>query len=154
MFTPCRASSFLATAPGRHAADGLAGAGPAAAAVVAPAVLGVEREIGVSGTILILDIAVIAAVLVAVAEEDADGGAVGDALKDAGPDFRQVFLLALGDDLRLARPAAPQVGQKVVHAQRQAGRAAVDDEEVAGAVADAGRGDAEQFAEGIAWHES
>ena len=75
------------------------------------------------------------------------------ALEDAGPDFGNVLLLALGDNLRLSRTTAAQVGQQVVHAQRQAGRATVDDEEVAGAVADAGRGDAEQFAEGIAWHD-
>src|SRR5205823_3392154 len=44
------------------------------------------------------------------------------------------------------------VGQEVVHAQGQAGGAAVDDAEVAGAVADARGGDAEQLAEGVAWH--
>ena len=143
---------FLGDGPGGDPADGLAGAGPAAAAVVAQAVLGVEGEVGVAGPILVLDVAVIAAALVAVAEEDADRGAVGHALEDAGPDFRQVLFLALRDDLRLPRPAAAQVGQQVLDAERQTGRAAVDDDEVARAVADAGGGDAEQFAEGVAWH--
>ena len=124
---PCVASSFLAMAAGGDPADGFAGAGTAAAAVVAEAVLGVEREVGMAGAVLVLDVAVIAAALVAVAEEDADGRAVGLALEDAGPDFRHVFFLALRDDLRLARPAAAQVGQQVLHAQRQARRAAVDD---------------------------
>ena len=40
-----------------------------------------------------------------------------------------------------------------LNAQRQAGRTAVDDFKVAGTVADAGRGDAKQLAEGIAWHD-
>ena len=74
------------------------------------------------------------------------------AVEDAGEDLRLVLLLALGDDLRLARPAAAQVGQQVLGAQRQAGRAAVDDDDVAGAVADAGGGDAEQLAEGVSRH--
>ena len=48
--------------------------------------------------------------------------AVGLALEDAGPDLGHVLFLALRDDLRLARPAAAQVGQQVVDA-RAAGRA-------------------------------
>ena len=59
---------------------------------------------------------------------------------------------ALRDDLRLSRPAAAQIGQQIVDAQRQAGRTAVDDGDIAGAMADAGGGDAKQFAEGVAWH--
>ena len=84
--------------------------------------------------------------------EDADRRAVGLALEDAGPDFRHVVLLALGDELRLPRPAAAQIGQQIVHAQRQTRRAAVDDAQIAGTVADAGGGDAEQFAEGVSRH--
>ena len=119
---------FLGDGPGRHPADGFARAGAAAAAIVAEAVLGVEGEIGMAGTILVLDVAVILAALVGVAKQNADRGAVGLALEDAGPDFGHVFFLALRDDLRLPRPAAAQVGQQIVHAQRQAGRAAVDDD--------------------------
>ncbi len=65
-----------------------------------------------------------------------------------------IVLLALGDDFRLARSAAAQVGQQVFDTQRQPRRAAVDDDEVTGAVADAGSGDAKQFAKGVAWHSS
>src|SRR5205085_3987999 len=89
----------------RDGADGdaayrFAGAGAAAAAVVAAAVLGVEGEVGVAGSVLVLQLLVVAAALVGVAEEDADRRAVGGALEDAGPDLRHVLLLALGDELR------------------------------------------------------
>ena len=60
--------------------------------------------------------------------------------------------LALRDDLRLPGATTVQIGQQIVDRKRQTGRAAVDDAEVAGTVTDAGRGDAEQFAEGICWH--
>src|SRR5205823_3977233 len=144
---------LLGDGAGGNAADGLAGAGAAAAAVVAAAVLGVEGEVGVARAVLVFQPLVVAAALVGVAEQDADGSAVGGALEDAGPDLRQVLLLALGDELRLPRPAAPQVGQEVLGAEGQPGRAAVDDEQVAGAVADAGRGEAEQLAERITGHD-
>src|SRR5207253_2646817 len=134
---------LLGDGAGGDAADGFARRGAAAAAVVAEAVLGVEGVVGVAGAVLVLDVAVVAAALIAVAEEDAERGAVGAPLEDAGEDFRGVVLLTLGDELRLAGPAAAQVGQQVVLGQRQAGRAAVDDDDVAGAVADAGGGDAE-----------
>src|SRR5262249_11321128 len=143
---------LLGDGPGGDATERLAGAGAAAAPVVAEAVLGVEGEVGVAGAGLVLDVVVGAAVRVGGAEGDADGGAVGPALEDAGPDLRQVFLLALADDLGLAGAAAAQVGQQVLDRQRQPRRAAVDDGEVAGTVADAGRGDAEQLAERIAGH--
>src|SRR5262249_40926207 len=59
----------------------------------------------------------------------------------------------LRHDLRLSRPAAAQIRQQVVDRQRQTGRTAVDDNQVAGTVADAGGRDAEQLAERIAWHD-
>jgi len=68
----------------------------------------------VTGTILVFDIAVIAAALIGVAKENADRRAVGLAVEDAGPDFRLVLLLALSNDLRLPRTAPPQVGQQVL----------------------------------------
>ena len=108
---------LLGDGPGGDPADRFAGAGSAAAAIVAEAVLGVEGEVGVAGAILVLDVAVIAAALIGVAKEDADRGAVGLALEDAGPDFRQVLFLPLRDDLRLPRPAAAQVGQQIVDAR-------------------------------------
>ncbi len=100
-----------------------------------------------AGAILVLDFVIILAALVLVAEEDADGRAVGLALEHARPDFGLILFLALRDDLRLPRPAAAQVGQQVIDAQRQAGRAAVDDDDVTRTVADPSRGDAKQLAE-------
>ena len=85
-------------------------------------------------------------------KENADGRAVGFALKDAGPDLRHIFFLALRNDLRLARPPPSQVRQKIIHRKRQTGWAAVNDEQIARPMADTGGGDAKQFAEGIAWH--
>src|SRR5207248_2964423 len=122
-------------------------------AVVAEAVPGVEGVVGVAGAVLVLDVAVVLAALVGVAEQDADRRAVGATLEDARPNLRLVVLAALRDDLRLPRAPPAQVGQQVLDAQRQARRAAVDDDQVAGAVADAGGGDAEQLAEGVAWHD-
>src|SRR5436190_1639682 len=81
---------------------------------------------------------------VRVAKQDADGCAVGLALKDAGPDFRDIFFLALRDDVRLPRTSAAQVRQQIVHAQFQPRRTAVNDGEVSRPMADARRGDAKQ----------
>ena len=93
---PCWASSFLAMAPAATRQTRLAGAGPAAAAVVATAVLGVEREIGVARAILVLDVAVIAGCAGRCCERAMPiGGAVGHALEDAGPDLGHVLFLAL-----------------------------------------------------------
>src|SRR5205823_5072346 len=134
-------------------ANGFAGARTAAAAVVAQAVLGIEGEVGVAGAILVLDVRVVLAVLIGVAKQDADRGAVGLALEDARPDLGNVLLLALRDDLRLAGAAPPQIGQQVVDAEREAGRTAVDDAHVPRPMTDAGGGDAKQFSEGIARHD-
>src|SRR5262249_35142714 len=149
---PLLSQQLLRDGAGGNTTDGLARRRPAAAAVVAETVAGVEGEIGVAGAILGLDVGVILAALVGVAEQDADRRAVGAALEDAGPDLRHVLLLALGHDLRLPRPAAAQVRQQVLDRERQSGGAAVDDEQIAGPVADAGGRDTEQLAEGIAWH--
>src|SRR5205823_3700735 len=62
------AQDFLGDRPRRHAAQSLPRAGAAAAPVVADAVLGVEGEIGVAGAILVLDVGVIPAALVLIAE--------------------------------------------------------------------------------------
>jgi len=61
--------------------------------------------------------------------------------------------VALGDDLRLPRSATAQVGKEVVRAERETRRTAVNDNDVTGAVTDAGGGDAEQLAESVACHE-
>ncbi len=65
------------------------------------------------------------------------------ALEDAGQDLGGVGLVALRGDARLPGPAAVEVGQQVLDREREPGRAAVDDDDVARPVALAGGGDAE-----------
>ena len=65
---PSRARSFFATAPAATRQSDSRALDAAAAAVVAEAILGVEREVGVAGAVLVLDVAVVAAALVGVAE--------------------------------------------------------------------------------------
>ncbi len=79
-------------------ADRSRAAGSAAAAVIAEAVLGVKGEVGMAGAVFVLDVGVILALLILIAKDDADRGAIGLALEDAGPDFRHVLLVAARDD--------------------------------------------------------
>src|SRR5579875_2085796 len=143
---------FLGHSAGGDTTDGLAGAGAAAAAVIAQAILGIEGEISVSRTIFIFNIPVILTALVGVAKQDCNGRTVRQALEDAGPDLRHVLFLALRDDFRLAWPATAQVGQQIVHAQRHSGRATINDDSVTGTVADAAGGNAKQLSKSVAWH--
>jgi hypothetical protein len=53
----------------------------------------------------------------------------------------------------LARLAALKIGQKIIDGEGQARRAAIDDAKIPRAVTDTGRGDSEEFAEGVACHE-
>ena len=147
-----RRQNFLGDGAGSDPADGLAGAGSATSPIITEAVLGIEAEIGMPWPIFVLDLRIILAALVLIVEEDADGGAVSLALEDTGPDFRHILFLALADDLGLARPAAAQVQQQVIYAQRQAGGTTVYDRQIPRPVADPGRGHAKQFAKRIAWH--
>ena len=128
----CRARSFLATAPAATRQMVSRALDAAAAAVVAEAVLGVEGEVGVAGAVLVLDVAVVVAALVARCGTGCRCD-VPSVLPSKTPDQISgvVLLVALGDDLRLPRPAAAQVGQQVVDGQRQPRRAAVDDDDVA-----------------------
>ena len=137
---------------GGDACDGLAGRGATAAAVIAEAELGVEGEVGVPGAVLVLDVAVVAGSLVLISDQHGDGGAGGSALEHAGEDLGVIRLITLRGDLRLPGPAALEIGQQVVLGERQSGRAAVDDDDVGGAVRLAGGGHAKQVAEGGTGH--
>src|SRR5262249_27355792 len=132
---------FFGHGPCSDATDGLARAGAATATVVAQAVLGIEGEVRVTGTIFVFNVAIISAALIGIAEENPKGRAGGNALEDAGPDLRGVFFLALRDDFRLPRPPAAQIREQILDRQGQARRTAIDDGEVAGSVANAGGGD-------------
>src|SRR5207245_8177714 len=112
---------LLGHRPCRDTPQCLARARPAAAAIIAKAIFRVKCEISMAGAILILDVAIILAALIGVMKENADGRAVGFALKDAGPDLRHIFFLALRNDLRLARPPPSQVRHKMIHRKRQTG---------------------------------
>src|SRR5262249_46858115 len=105
-----------------------------------------------SRAIFFLDVGVILAALIAIVEDDADGGAVGLAVEDAGPDFGNVVFLPLRDDARLSRPSATQVRHQIFNTQSQARWTAVDNAKVTGPVADACGGHAKQLSECVARH--
>ena len=138
---------------GGHADGRFAGARAAAAAIIAEAVLGVVRVVGVSGAIDVLDVFVVAAALVLVADEDGEARAGGAPLEQSGKDFRLIRLVALRDDFALAGPAAVEVDHQIVDRQLDAGRHAVDDDDISRPVALPGRRDAKGLSERIARHE-
>ena len=114
---PCGGQQLLGDRAGGDPADGLAGTGSAAAAIVAHAVLGVEGEVGVAGAILVLDVAVIRLRWSLLRKRMPID--VPSVTPSKTPDqiSGRVLFLALRDDLRLSRPAAPQVGKQIVDAQ-------------------------------------
>ena len=87
------------------------------------------------------------------AEEQPDRRAVRFSFEDTGPDLGHVRFVALSGEFRLPRPTAAEVGQEIFDRQLETRRAAVDDAQVAGAVADPGGGDAKELAERVACHE-
>src|SRR5262249_60558318 len=126
-------------ARGRHREKRFPGAGAPAAAVITPTILRVKREVSVARTIFFLNLGIILRALILISKQNTDRGAIGHAFKDAGPDFRYIGLVALRNDDGLAGPATTEIGKKIVHGQRQTGRAAVDDGQVARSVTNAGR---------------
>ena len=96
--------------------------------------------------------AVIAAALVGVFDLQGDRRARRAAFEHAGEDAHRIRLLPLGGEFGLAGAAAIEIGLDVGFAQRQAGRAAVDDAADGRTVAFAPRGDAEEMAEGVVAH--
>src|SRR5262249_4696220 len=142
-----RHEDLLRDRPGGNTAERLAGTRSAAAAVVAEAELGVERVIGVPRAVFAANGREVVASLNGVLKRDADRRPVGFAVEDASPDFGHVRLVTLRDDFRLPRPAATQIGEHIIDGKRQARGTAIDDAQVAGSVADPGRGHAEAFAE-------
>ena len=65
----------------------------------------------------------------------------------------RVRLVALGDDFALTGPAAVEVDHQIVDGQLDAGRHAVDDDDVRRPVAFPGRRDAKGLSERIARHQ-
>ena len=145
-------STWRATAAGGDAHRGLAGRGPAAAAIVADAVFQFVGQVGMAGPELRGDRRVVARALVDVVDLQRDRRAGGQAFEHAGQDAHRVGLLALGGEARLAGAAPIEPGLDVGLGQRQARRAAIDHAADRRAVALAPGGDAEQVAEGVVGH--
>jgi hypothetical protein len=108
----------------------------------------------VAGAEDVLDLAVVLAALVGVADEERDRRAGGDLPslgvgEDAGQDLDGVGLAALGGEARLARLAAVELDLDLLGRQRNARRAAVHDAADGRPVALAPGGHAEQVAEGV-----
>ena len=123
---------------------GLAGGGTAATFNGADAVLGVVREVGVRRTIGRFHLGVGLWALVAVADDDGDGRAEGEAvMRDAREDFRCVGFFALRGQGALARATAVEFAAQESGVKRYAGRAAINDDAECGPVAFAEGGDAE-----------
>ena len=132
---------------GGDAADGFAGGGAAAAGRGADAVFGVVGVIGVAGPVFHGHFIVGAGALVGVSDDDGDGRAERQPVVQAGEDFGGVRLLARGDDVRLAGAAAVEFALDVFQRDRDARRAAIDDDADAAAVRLAEGVDAENLAE-------
>ena len=142
------AQHFGGDGAGGDAADGFAARGAAAAAVIAQAVLGVKAQISVAGAVDVGERAVVFGALVFISDEETDGGAGRAALEDAGQDRDGVLLAARGRVGILARAPPVEAGLDVFLAERQAGRASVDDGADPGPVAFAPGGDSELIPEG------
>ena len=124
----------------------------ATAARIADAVLAPVGVVGMAGAEGVEQVAVVLAALVGVLDQQADRRAGGQAFVDARQDLDRIGLVALGHVAAGAGAAAVELGLDVFHAQRQAGRTAVDHAADGRAVAFAEIGDAKQVAEGAAGH--
>ena len=87
---------------------------------------------------------------VGIGDEQGNRRAERTAFVNAGDDADGVGLLALGGQFALARAAAVEVGLNVGHAERQVGRAAVDDDADPAPMALAPDSNREKLAENIA----
>ena len=150
--------NFARHCASRHPRCGLARAGTAAAAIVAHAILGHVGVIGMAGTKLVADLAIVLRPLVFVLDQQRNRRAGRDlflhplVLEDAGENLHRVALAPLGDEFRCAGLALVQPGLDVGFGQRNAGRAAIDDTAQRDPVAFTKGGDAEQVAEAVVTH--
>src|SRR5271166_2208014 len=132
--------------------------GPAAAAIIADPVLRLIGVIGVTGTVLVLDFAVVLRPLIDVLYEHADrrsgrhlaAAAVID--HHAGKDARLIRLAALGGESRRAWPPPVEFGLDVGHRQWNPRRAPVDDAPYSRAMTFAEGGDAKKMPETVVGH--
>ena len=100
--------------------------------MIADAVLGDVREVGMARTEAVLDGAVVLGALVLVADQQRDRRTGGDLPparvgEHAREDFYGIGLLTLCDEARAAGLPAVEIALDVGRVERDAGRAAVDD---------------------------
>ena len=128
------AQIFARDGAGRHPHDGLARRGASAAAVVAKAVLLLVGIVGMPGAKPILDLLVVSRALIFVFHQQTDRRAGGLALEHAGQYAHRIRLAALAGELRGSRAPAVNIDLQIRFAERESGRAAVDDATERGAV--------------------
>ena len=112
--------------------------------MVADAVLLLVGEVGMRGTIDVPHLLVVLAVLVGVADEEADGRARRSAFEDAAQQLHLVGFLAGRSEMALAGLATGQLALNEIHIDLDARRHAVDDATDACTVALAEAGKAEK----------
>ena len=131
---------------------GLSRAGPAAAAIVANAVLGPVGVVGMARSKLVGDVAVVLRALVGILNLQRQRRAGRHPLEGAGENAHEIVLAPLCGVAGLARLAPVEVRLDVRFAQGHAWRQAVDRAADGRAVALAPGHDTEGLAEGVAWH--
>ena len=136
----------------RHPARGLAGRGPAAAAIIAHAIFGPIGVIGMAGAELAAVVAVILASAVLVLDQHAMGVPVVRPFEHAGEDAHLVAFLALADEFRLAGPAAIQTGLDIGFASSIAAAQPSTTQPMAGPWLSPQRGEAEEMPEAVMRH--
>ena len=79
-----------------------------------------------SGSVLVLDLGIIVASLVAVADQDGDARPSRFAIEDTREDLGSIGLVTLRDDLALTRTTTRKVWLQVVFVERDARRAPIE----------------------------
>ena len=155
-----RCENFARNRARRHPRRGFAGAGTAAAAIIAHAIFGPIGVVGMAGAELVADLAIVFRALVLVLDQQRDGRARGHlllhalVLEHAGQDLHRVGFAPLGDEFRRAGAAAIQVFLDIGHGEGNAGRAAIHHATQRRAMAFAKGGDAKHVAETVEAHGS
>src|SRR5262245_33126539 len=146
---------FARDRAGSDARGGLARGLTATAAIIADAVFGVVRVIGVAGPVFVLAIGVLRRALIDIVDQERNRGARRDLFaagfvdEHAGEDFHLVRFAPLRGEARLTWPPFVKIGLDIRLGQREARRAAVDHATDRDAVALAEGRDPEQVTEGV-----
>ncbi len=133
---------------GRDPADGFARAGSTASRHGANAVLGLIAVVGVRRTVLGTHLVVVASARIAIAHQQRDGRAQGQATLDAGKNLDLVRLVAVAGNAALARSATVQLDLDLLAADGEARGTPVDHDADTRPVGLAPGRDPEELAEG------